>query len=111
MILRHEFPLRVTKPDDLPEPLGEFYSLALRRGAGRQAIFAPALSAGAAFRRQPPSGFLLMVFDDRLCVAEARKGAMVEAFDLPMADVSSVRPDPARSRSGALHGGGVSARH
>lgn len=90
MILRHEFPLRVTKPDDLPEPLGECYSRALKRGACRQAIFAPALNVGAAFRHQPPSGFLLMVFDDSLCVAEARKGAMVETFDLPTADVICV---------------------
>jgi hypothetical protein len=87
MALRHEFPIRVTEPDVLPRPLGEIYVLTLQRGMCRHALYAPALSMLSALGRQSSTGCLLMVFDDRLLIAGARKGAKGESFYVPFADV------------------------
>jgi hypothetical protein len=90
MASRREFPVRVTSSEDLPRPLGDIYTQALELGLCQHAVYAPPLRMILSGRGQRATGYLLMVFDERLFVADLRQDGATETFDVPLAEIMCI---------------------
>jgi hypothetical protein len=85
-----EFPLLVTKPDDLRDPFRAVYSAALGSGSCRLSLFAPRLTTLSKSKGRLATAHLLMIFDGRVLLAIKAENTGVKTLDIPFTNLVCV---------------------